>query len=91
MPLWEKSSKRFESETQKRLCGIALGLAEPEERNSSNFSWSNSTMSDTVLPRSQTSGCAMAFSSEEKELPSGIAIFCLVSEKSDRCKVSLSG
>jgi len=58
---------------------IALGLAEPEERNSSNFPWSNSmTRDSTVFPRSRTLACATAFSLVEKNVPSGVAIFCLV-------------
>ena len=56
-----------------------LGAAEPEKRNSSKFPWLNSAMRDsTVFPKSQTSACATAFSSVEKEVPSGVAIFCLV-------------
>ena len=75
--IWERVSK----ETY-RYCCIALGLEEPEERNSSNFSWSNSTTRDTtIFSRSQTSTCAIAFSSVEKEVPSRVAIFCLVEKE----------
>jgi len=49
---------------------VTFGFLEPEERNSSNFSWSNSKISDsTVDPRNLASACATIFSSIEKTVP----------------------
>jgi len=93
--LYKKSPKRLEresySETWERVLLETLGLMEPEERSCSNFSWSNSTTSDsTVDPRSLRSAYATAFSLIKKTFLSGVVIFCLI-EKVGRCKVSLSG
>ena len=74
--LYEKSPKSLESESMLET----LGLMEPDERSYSNFSWSNSTTSDsTVYPRSMRSACAMVFSLVEKtvspaESPSSVRV-----------------
>ena len=58
------------------LLSLGFGLLEPEERNSSNFFWSNSTMSDsTVDSRNLMSACAIIFSLAEKTVPNGVNIF----------------
>jgi len=74
--LWEVPEETWERVSEETLhyCRIDLGLMEPEERS---CSWSNSMTSDsTINPRSLRSACATTFSSVEKVIPNGVAIFC---------------
>ena len=61
-----------------QYCRVAFGFLEPEEKNSSDLSWSNSTTSDSIVdPRNLTSACATIFSSVEitslAEVPSFVS------------------
>ena len=78
---WEVSEETWERVSVETLwyCYMALGLMEPDERNCSYFSWSNSMTNDsTADPRSLRLTCTATFISVEKEFSSRLIIFYLV-------------
>jgi len=84
----DRASELFPAETLRQT--RVFGLLEPEERNSSNFAWSNSTTSvSTIFPLRRRSSCATACSSVTNVVPSGVAISCWT-RKRRRCKISLN-
>jgi hypothetical protein len=62
-----------------------VGLAPPEETNSSYFASSNSmTRDSTAVPGAIVSDCATIISSEKMTSPTVVAIFCMTGKSNTR-------